>query len=69
MAATCKDCKETIRWAAHNGRSLPFECCQSDDPGAVSIYKYAGTYRTGAHRGHPHVQAYRRHQCRKRRSK
>lgn len=68
MAATCKDCKKTIVWAAHEGRMLPFETT-TYGPGAVSIYKHSGTYCTGTHRGHPHVQAYRRHQCRKRRSK
>ena len=69
MGATCKDCKETIAWAANGGRSLPFERCQIDNPGAVSIYKQGGTYRAAPHRGSPHVQAYRRHRCRKRRSK
>lgn len=68
MGATCKDCKETITWAANSGRTLPFERCQIDSAGAVSIYKQGGTYRASAHRGSPHVQAYRRHRCRKRRS-
>lgn len=65
MSATCKDCHRKIVWAADDGRTLPFETCEYG-PGVVSIYKHAGTYRTGTHRGHPHVQAYRRHQCRRR---
>lgn len=64
--ATCKDCNDEITWAASNGRSLPFERSVFG-PGAVSIYTHGGTKRAATHRGHPHVQAFRRHDCPKRR--
>lgn len=66
MGATCKDCQETITWAASDGRTLPFERSVFG-PGAVSIYKHGGTFRAVPHRGHPHVQAYQRHRCKRRR--
>lgn len=65
MSATCKDCHETITWAASNGRTLPFERT-TYGPGVVSIYKQAGTFRATPHRGSPNVQAYRRHRCKRR---
>lgn len=66
MGATCKDCKETITWAASGGRTLPFEPTVFG-PGVVAISKAGGTYRARPHGGHPHIQAYRRHQCSRRR--
>jgi hypothetical protein len=67
MSATCKDCKKEIVWAASNGRTLPFERTVFGT-GAVAISKHFGTYRARPHRGSPHVQAYKRHQCRRRKA-
>lgn len=62
MGATCKDCKAKITWAAHGGRTLPFEPCVFST-GVLAISKDQGTYRTRPHGGSPHVPAYRRHRC------
>jgi hypothetical protein len=68
MSATCKDCRGKIIWAVNEGRSLPFEPT-TFGAGTVAISKIAGTYRARPHRGSPSVQAYRRHDCPKRRNR
>jgi hypothetical protein len=67
-AATCKYCKRSIRWAALEGRTLPFEPCPSTEARAVAIGTAHGTDRARPHpSGYPNVPSYRRHQCERKR--
>lgn len=63
-AATCKRCGKPIRWAALEGRTLPFEPCPATESKRVAIRMHHGTDRAYPHpSGYPNVPSYRRHQC------